>query len=124
MTTNTEALSQLVAALIKSTRDGKTRWEPVDARGNTFLASRPGGTVLVSGPMRGLSSVLNIAQPITIEVKDSSGATLERGESGGVAVTALAIKAVPRLKELWELVAVNRDQSAEALQKLASEFSR
>jgi hypothetical protein len=123
MTTNTEALSQLVAALTASTRAGKTNWDPVNVRGSTFLASRPGGTVLISGPLGGgTSMLLNMSNPITIEVKNASGDTIERGEAGGVAAAAIGMPQVPGLKELWDLVAVNRSQSADALKKLAREF--
>ncbi|HWG09176.1 MAG TPA: hypothetical protein VN672_09235 [Solirubrobacteraceae bacterium] len=124
MTNNTEALAQLVDALITSTRAGSTTWEVVDAQGGTFLASRPGGTVLIKGPMAtGMGSVLGVAQPIKLEVKNSKGVTLERAEWGGVAAGMIGIRPIPGLRELWDLVAANRAASAVELQKLAREFS-
>jgi hypothetical protein len=116
-TPSSKPIDELVEALFRSTQQGKTEWEQVDAQGRVFLATRASGSVLLKGaaddPFGGPS--------VTLEVKDADGQAIETAEAG-TSMAALMGQSTPGLAKLYSLVRERHSRTGETLRSLAREF--
>jgi hypothetical protein len=128
-----DPLSDLVDALQEGTKSKAIQWEQADARGTSFIARRPSGTVTLAGAQGGIPALGATSAKVRLVVKDAAGKTVEQYDAIEPTALALAVGGIgavinrgatpdSRLVSLWWEVREQLTKAQSTMRKLAKEF--